>query len=226
MLLDAIAHEFKTPLTSIKAAATAFLAADGNWTDYQRELITVVDEEADRLSMLVGEAVDMARVEAGNIQIDKQPYAIQELIEAALQQMQSLIRDRVIKTEIDQDLAIVWVDAGLIKLSIRQLLDNAVKYSNPETAIVIKARCEMHGGLRVSVIDQGLGIPKEEQTKIFDRFYRSAATRNSVTGTGMGLAIVQEIMRAHQGAVEVKSAPSSGSEFSLIIPEGKPVEAL
>lgn len=223
MLLDAIAHEFKTPLTSIKAAATACLSTE-EWPEHQRELITVIDEEADRLSMLVEEAVDMARVEAGNIQVHKQPYVVKDLIDAALQQMQSVLRDRTVDVKLDQNLPLAWVDADLIKLSIRQLLDNAVKYSNPETTIAILAGPNGATGIRLSVVDQGSGISEDEQVRIFDRFYRSSKTRNSVTGTGMGLAIVQEIMHAHEGAVEVKSTPA-GSEFSLLIPKAERAEA-
>lgn len=225
MLLDAIAHEFKTPLTSIKAAATACLSTE-DLPEHQRELTTVIDEEADRLSMLVEGAVDMARVEAGNIQVQKRYCMVKDLIDAALHQMQSILRDRIVEVKIDQNIPLAWVDADLIKLSIRQLLDNAVKYSNPATAISILASHNGTAGIRLSVVDQGFGISADEHARIFDRFYRSSNTRNSVTGTGMGLAIVQEIMRAHEGAVEVKSKPGAGSEFSLLIPEAERAEGV
>jgi two-component system, OmpR family, sensor histidine kinase KdpD len=216
-LLDAIAHEFKTPLTSIKAAASAMLSIPDSLPQGQRELVTIIDEEADRLARLVTEAIQMARVEGGRFQLSPAPQAPDALIAAVLEQVRPLTDGREVRVAVSSGLPFVSVDAELIQLAIRQLLDNALKYTPPTTRIVISAR-RAGGGVEISVADQGPGIPEAEQSKIFERFYRSSRDRHHVAGTGMGLTIAREIMRAHGGEVSVISRPGQGAEFALFFP--------
>ena len=187
-LLDSIAHEFKTPLTSIRAAATALLYTPTPSREEQRELLTVVDEEADRLGRLVTEAIQMARLEAGKIKLNTAG-----------------------------DLPQIIADQELMGLAIRQLLDNAVKYSPPGSPIAVRAE-KGDGCVIVSVGDQGPGIPEREQLRIFQKFYRSSDTHQHVTGSGMGLTIAREIVRAHGGDIWVRSRAGQGSEFCISVP--------
>ncbi|HEV2494870.1 MAG TPA: ATP-binding protein [Terriglobia bacterium] len=218
-LLDAIAHEFKTPLTSIKAAASAMLAITDPLPLEQRELVTIIDEEADRLARLVTEAIQMARIEGGKFQLSPAPHSPGSLIAEVLEQLKPMTDGREIRLEISTGLPSISVDAELIRLAIRQLLDNALKYSPSTAPIIISARGAA-GGVVISVTDHGPGVPEAEQLKIFERFYRSSTDRHHVVGTGMGLTIAREIMRAHGGEVSVASRPGHGAEFSLLFPAG------
>jgi two-component system sensor histidine kinase KdpD len=216
-LLDAIAHEFKTPLTSIKAAASALRSAPTPKADEQRELVTIVDEEADRLGRLVTEIIEMARIEAGKVQLDKKLYSVADLVSAALQQMKPMTDGREITVETADDLPPVSVDGELIGLAIRQLVDNAVKYSAPGSPLSVVAR-RSESALIIAVRDRGPGIPDRDLARIFEKFYRARGADRKAVGTGMGLAITREILRAHQGDVHVTSIPGQGSEFSLSLP--------
>jgi len=220
-LLDAIAHEFKTPLTSIKAAATALLSETVPKAEEQRELISIVNEEADHLGRLVTEALQMARIEAGKIQLNKRMHPIEELISNALQQMRPLAEGRTLEVSIARGLPNVPVDPELMQLAIRQLLDNALKYSPPDSPVTIRA-LRRNGGLEIKVSDQGSGIPERDRSRVFDKYYRGSNNRSRVTGTGMGLTIAREIIRAHGGEIWVESEPGKGSEFSFTLPaDGK-----
>jgi len=216
-LLDAIAHEFKTPLTSIKAAASAMLSSPNPLPSEQRELATIIDEEADRLARLVTEAIQMARIEGGKFQLSPAPQSSSSLIAAALEQVKPMADGREVRLEVPTGLPSIWADVELIQLAIRQLLDNALKYSPATAPITISARGAA-GGVVISVTDQGPGVPEAEQSRIFERFYRSATDRRHIAGTGMGLTIAREIMRAHGGEVSVASRPGHGAEFSLVFP--------
>src|ERR1700688_2200484 len=141
-LFDAIAHEFKTPLTSIKAAASSLLASKDTQPAVQRELMTIVDEEADRLSALVTEAIQMARIEAGGIRLDKQPTSIEDLIISVLQQLTPVLDGREVTLAVKAGLPPVAVDSDLIEMVFRHLVDNAVKYSSPGARLAIGARVD------------------------------------------------------------------------------------
>lgn len=215
-LLDAIAHEFKTPLTSIKAATTALLAAPPG-SGEQHELLTIADEEADRLSRLVTEAIQMARIEGGKMQLNRQLHSLGPLVSGALQQMKPLLDGRNVILEIAPDLPPLLADGDLVQLALRNVVTNALKYSPPEGKITISAR-PGESSVVIAVKDEGFGIPEGEQVRIFDKFYRSPRDRRQVTGAGMGLTIAREVMRAHGGDVSVRSAPGQGSEFLLTLP--------
>src|SRR5437870_7650535 len=137
MMLDALAHEFKTPLTAIKAAASSIL---DEAPPAQKELVTVIEEESDRLDSLVNETIRMARIEAGDFHLDMHSQVVGDLICAALQKLRILLEDREVRVEMEPDVPKVSADAELIGLTIRQLLTNALKYASPESAIIITAR--------------------------------------------------------------------------------------
>lgn len=217
-LLDSLAHEFKTPLTSIKAAATALLSTATADAGQQRELISIVDEEVDHLARLVTRAVQMARIEAGEVRLEGGLYPARKLIGETLEQMKTALEERTVTVGVADDLPPLFADAELLKLALWQLLDNAAKYSPPGSPVGVRA--ERSGrAVVISVQDEGPGIPEREQPRVFERFYRSPSTRQHVMGTGMGLAIAREIVRAHGGDIGVESKPGRGSRFWIAVPE-------
>lgn len=216
-LLDAIAHEFQTPLTSIKAAASALLSGSVSRGIEQHELISIVDEEADRLSRLVGEAIQMARLEDAQGQLSRELHPVCTLVDTALAPIKSALEGREVVVRFQQNLPPVWGDAELLGLAIRQLIDNALKYGFPDTAISITSRAA-GGRALIAVSDQGPGIPESDQARIFDKFYRSPSSSRHVIGAGMGLAIARKILEVHGGEIHVESRPGEGAEFVISLP--------
>lgn len=216
-LLDAIAHEFKTPLTSIKVVTTDLLSLSSAALDpHQRELISIVDESTDRLSKLVTDAIQLARIEGGTFRLSVSDCFPSTLVSGALRQMKSMVDEREIAVSVPDSLPRVRVDAELIQLVITNLIDNALKYSPPPRPISIEARlADQKVVMRIS--DQGRGIPEEEQPRVFEKFYRGKNEQH-LKGTGMGLAIAREIMRAHGEDISLSSKPGQGSQFSFTVP--------
>jgi len=215
-LLDSVTHEFRTPLTAIKASVTSLLS-DWNLQPAQRqELLTVINEESDRLNHLVAEAVEMAKLDAGQVDLDLQPHHIREAVDSALEASRQVLAAHPVETEIPPQLPAVRIDLARIQDVLLQLLENADKYSPPGSPIRLKAEAGQ-GNLTVSVADQGAGIDDQEQSMIFDKFYRGQE-RYRVQGTGMGLAIAKAIVEAHGGQIGVTSQLGRGSVFHFTLP--------
>ncbi len=216
-LLDAIAHEFKTPLTSIKAVTTDLLSeSPDTHGPHHHELISIVDESTDRLSKLVNDAIQLARIEGGTFRLNLGIHFPRSLVTGALRQMKSIIDERKIDVIVPEDLPPVRVDSELIQVVLTHLLDNALKYSPPDGPITIGARLG-EGKVIMYLADRGPGISETEQVQIFEKFYRGMNERQ-LQGTGMGLAIAREILRAHGEDVNLTSGPGQGSEFSFGLP--------
>ncbi len=216
-LLDAIAHEFKTPLTSIKAASTSILLDVPDLSPQVRELTSIIDEEASRLNLLVTDAVRMAQMDASKIQLEPQPVAVAEFVGRVLEDFRPHLDGRSLRVNLSQELPRVAADPDLASMALRQLIDNGLKYSLPATAIEVGADASADG-VTIRVRDQGPGIPERERERIFDRFYRGRPAKDRVPGSGLGLYIAREIIRAHGGDLWVESALGSGSEFCLMLP--------
>ena len=216
-LLDALAHEFKTPLTSIKAASTALLSSTTLGPEQQHELISIMDEEADRLSVLVTEAIHMARIEAGRVHLQRDNYSLDDLVHSALGKLKTAIDDRRIDVKLPSDLPAIWADRELIEIALRQLIDNALKYSPRDSPVSVAAESSDHRVV-VSVADRGPGIPEEEQTRIFEKFYRAETSRHQIPGAGLGLVIAREIIQVHGGEIWLESKPGEGSIFRFSLP--------
>jgi len=216
-LLDSIAHDFRTPLTSIKASVTDLLSSDSMRDPQQHELLTIINEECDRLNRLVEEAAEMARLEAGEIQLHLEPLAASELVEAAVQHLKKALGDRQVVLQVDGNLPRVRADLERTKDILVQLIDNAQLYSPKDQPITIAA--ELTGdSVTFSVADRGPGIDPFEQGLIFDKFYRGRDQRYQVRGTGMGLPIAKAIVAAHGGTISVTSQLGHGSVFSFTLP--------
>ena len=216
-LLDAIAHEFKTPLTSIKAASTSLLSEGEAMPAPWRELTSIIDEETDRLSLLVSDAVRMAQIDAGKIRLERRRIGIHDLCEGALAHFGQRLEGRTLSNSIGGDLPQVLVDRDLIELALRQIIDNALKYSAPASPLEISAEVD---GDRVTILlrDRGPGIPEKYLDRIFEKFYRKDLVKQHIPGSGLGLHIAREIVRAHGGDLWARSEPGHGSEFCMALP--------
>ncbi|HEY6945022.1 MAG TPA: DUF4118 domain-containing protein [Candidatus Acidoferrum sp.] len=224
-LLDSITHDFRTPLTSMKAAVTGLLTSVNSDSPQSRELLTIINEECDRLNHLVEEAGEMAKLEAGEVTLDLAPTAIEEIIDAALAHCKSALAGRRVDVRVTDGLPSVRADLERAKEALVQLIDNANLYSPKEQPITITA--ELTGDtVTTSVADRGPGIDDFEQTMIFDKFYRGKDQRYLVRGTGMGLPIAKAIIAAQQGNISVTSQLGHGSVFSFTLPvdHAQPVE--
>ena len=215
-LLDAIAHEFKTPLTSIKAATTSVLA-DPQFTGQYREYLSIVNDETDRLNDLVSDAIQMSRIEGGKFKLHRSLVSPNELIETVVAQMRPRLEDRPVETIAGRELAAVYIDRDLIQLSLRQLLDNALKHAPGQSPIQIGAETRP-SEVRFWVGDDGPGIAGADAERVFERFYRGRLTPHAVPGFGLGLSVVREIARAHGGDASITSVPGKGARFTVTLP--------
>jgi two-component system sensor histidine kinase KdpD len=216
ILLDALAHDFTTPLTSIKGAITTVRSEYGHEAE-EDDLLAVVEEEADKLGAMIDETVDMARIEPGKPRIRRCQLSIVKLIQSCVDRMKSLLDGRPLEVQIQEGMLSVNADPDMIGLALRQLLGNAIKYSPPGSTIAISAN-QTDGTVTVRVRDQGPGIPQNEIESIFERFYRGSRGRDLVPGTGMGLSVARDIINAHQGRLWAENRPEGGAQFSFSLP--------
>ncbi len=216
-LLDALAHEFKTPLTSVKAATTTLLARRVQ-DQVQAELLTVIDEEADRMTKLVSDSIELARIGSGPVRLHRVPCSVEPLIYSIAGELRPLLEGRELAVTIDPSLPLVDIDSKLSALALRQILNNALKYSPPGTPVQVDARTVDPQFVLLSVTNEGPSISKSEQAFLFDKFYRGREARNRVPGTGLGLNISREIIQAQGGRMWVESEPEKSVVFSFTLP--------
>jgi two-component system sensor histidine kinase KdpD len=213
-LLDAMAHEFKTPLTSVMAATTSLLANPDQPAESRRELLKIADEEANHLKDLIDDTVEMGRLDTSGIRLSTELSDVGAIVREVVAAMSNEIDGRPVDVVCDEHPSIA-IDRRLVKLAIKQLVDNALKYSPPDTPVTI--RVHNGSGVTVAVTDYGKGIPVPEQTRIFERLYRSPSVQSQIPGSGLGLSIAQSIVRAHHGDLIVMSRPGE-TTFRLTLP--------
>ncbi|HVP53971.1 MAG TPA: ATP-binding protein [Candidatus Eisenbacteria bacterium] len=216
-LLDSVTHEFRTPLTSIKASVSSLLTAAPLDADQQKELLTVIDEETDRLNRLVGEAAEMAQLDSGLVKLDLRSHDTGDVVDSALETTRHLLQKHTVEVSIAAGLPQLTMDAERIREVITHLLENAAKYSPAGTSIRLTAEREGRNVV-VSVADHGPGIDSFEQPLIFEKFYRGKNQQYAAHGTGMGLAIAKTIVEAHGGNIGVVSQLGQGSVFWFKLP--------
>jgi two-component system sensor histidine kinase KdpD len=217
MLLDAIAHEFKTPLTSIKAASTSLLGEEEGLRPEHREMASIINEETDRLSLLVTEAVKMSQIEAGKVKLDRVAVAPQSLLRTAAGSFSGRGDHRIQVMPSLQEMRDVYVDPELISLALRQIIDNGLKYSPPSGLVSLSAEAAQDRVL-IRISDEGPGIPERDREKVFDKYYRHSSVRRKVPGSGVGLHIAREIVRAHGGDIWIEPE----SVFRVALPVSRP----
>jgi len=216
-LLDAVTHDLRTPLTSIKASITTLIdearapefALD---KESRLEMLQVIDEESDRLNRFISGLIELARIDAGELQLRRQWGAIDEIVSTALSRAQPLTQDHTVEVNIGEELPAVRVDERAVSEVVYTLVDNAAKYSPPGTRIKISAGL-VDGMIEMAVEDEGEGVPVGLRERVFDKFFRATrdgdVSTRQPSGTGMGLAIAKGIVDAHEGKIWIES-PSNG----------------
>jgi two-component system phosphate regulon sensor histidine kinase PhoR len=215
-----VTHEIKTPITTIRSLAENVKEGWVTEADKQKDYFRLIARESERLGNLVENTLDFSRIESGNKRFRIEEVSIVELIENIVRRFRTLTEDQEIEISynISKNLPTVKMDAEAFGQALLNLLDNAAKYSVEKK--VIKLIAEMEGNyLKIAVSDRGIGIEKKEISKIFEKFYRADYnTKKNITGSGIGLTIVKEIVEAHNGHIEVVSKLKEGSTFTIFIP--------
>jgi two-component system sensor histidine kinase KdpD len=220
-ILNALAHNFRTPLTCIKAAASMMRGSNGIPGTYSQELVEVIDEEADRLDSLIRDSLDLARIQSRQENPRVENCSMASIVSGVLEKMKRyLVRQKVL-VNIPDGLPLVRGDRFLFEQMVTQILDNAWKYGGAGARIWISAH-QSGDDVVLSIRNEGNQIPEDERALVFDRFYRGARSHASVEGTGLGLAISKTIVEAHGGRVWLEAA-AEGPEFRFALPAG-PVE--
>lgn len=240
-LLDAVTHDLRTPLTSIKASVTTLLDDErmspnaGALTrldeEGRQEMLEVIDEEADRLDRFIGGMMELARIEAGEMHLRRRWGSIEEIISAALSRAKPLTKGRDVELDIESELPAVRVDERAVSEVVYSLIDNAAKYSPAGTLIRVKASRVGAGLVQMSVEDEGEGISLELRERVFDKFFRATrdgdVSTSRPSGTGMGLAIAKGIVEAHDGRIWIESGDNGkggkggeGTEVIFTLPIG------
>lgn len=222
-LLSSISHDLRTPLASITGAASSLLQKEQSLEPHSRqELHQIIYEEADRLNRLVGNLLDMTRIESGGIRVKKEWELLEEIIGSTLLRLKKRLGQRELNKVLPKDLVLVPMDSVLIEQVLVNLIDNAIKYSPTKSPIELIVELQAEAVV-VSVADRGIGIPTGSEERIFDKFYRAAP--ENVGGIGLGLAICRSIIIAHDGRIWAENRPNGGSIFRFALPlEGEPPE--
>jgi len=234
-LLDAVTHDLRTPLTSIKASVTTLLDDEqsqalakmpAKLTQTAREdMLQVIDEECDRLDKFIEDLMAMARIEAGEMQLRPEWGSVEEIVAAALKRAEPLTRNHQIEISLSADLPAVRVDERSLTEVLFVLLENAAKYSPIGKTIRVLAQSNADGMVRLAVSDQGPGIPVELRERVFDKFFRAMRNGDLVghaPGTGMGLAIAKGIVEAHGGRIWIADPDDlSGNMIVIVLPTGE-----
>ena len=216
-LLDAVTHDLRTPLTSIKAAVTTILSELPHDDEYLRELLQVIDEESDRLNRFIQEMMDLARLEGGKTEWKRSDTSALEIVDFALERAAPLLSRHKVEVAVDDSLPHLLVDASAISQVLYSLLDNAAKYSAPHSRILISAETD-DSSLFIRVRDEGAGIAKEHRERVFDKFFRinSGTTR---PGFGLGLSIAKGIVESNGGMIWIEdSLEKRGTSIVFSVP--------
>ncbi len=221
-LLSSVSHDLRTPLSSIKAAAYSLQEKDITWDDEARHSFAVtIEREADRLNRLVGNILDMSRIEGGALKAEKELYPLDDLVYHVVDHMQFVLKDREVRISIPENLPPVPLDFLQIDQVLTNLIENAVRYTPEKSSLEISA-VEQNGEIRVSVADSGPGIPEEYRERIFDKFYRvSGAKQRGTMGTGLGLAVSRGLIEAHGGHIWAENRKEGGAIFQFTLPLAK-----
>lgn len=219
-LLSSVSHDLRTPLAAITGAASGLLQNEAKLEPPQRELAQIAYEEAARLNRLLGNLLEMTRLESGAVEVDKEWQPLEEVVGSALGRMDAALADHPLQTRLPDDLPLVPIDSILIELVLVNLLENAVKYTPAGAPIELSATTE-GAEVVVEVADRGPGIPAGEEQRIFEKFYRSRPTTTG--GVGLGLTICKAIVEAHGGRIWASNRPDGGAVFRFTLPlEGQP----
>jgi two-component system sensor histidine kinase KdpD len=222
-LLSSVSHDLRTPLAAITGAASGLLQGAAPGKVEHRELLETIVEESDRLNRLVANLLDMTRLESGSVHLKHEWHPIEEVVGSALARLERSLAGRRVETSIPAELPLVPMDAVLIEQVLVNLLENALKYAGPESAVRLSARAGLDG-VTVEVADDGPGLPPEALERVFEKFYRGPSGQR---GFGLGLAICRAIVTAHGGRIWAENRVPHGAVFRFTLPAGAspPVKA-
>jgi two-component system sensor histidine kinase KdpD len=216
-LIDSLTHELRTPLTSIRAAATTLTQGEGLDDEARLDLAAIVDEESARLDVLIGEAVEMAEIDAQVVKVHAEPRHARSLLDDAVEKSRDALKRHQVVVTVEEPDELAWFDPHLLGRVLRHLLENAARYSPAGSRIALHSR-RAGEKLEFTVEDDGPGIDPVDLPLIFEKFYRGKKSAGKGNGTGMGLAIVRAIVAAHGGSIEVESRPGQGTIFRFWVP--------
>lgn len=218
-LLSAISHDVRTPLAAITGAASTLRSQDDRLpAETKHELLESISEEAERLSRLVSNLLDLTRFESGTVELRRDLYPLEEIVGSALQRVEKQMEARPVTTFVPDDLPPVYADDVLLGQLVTNLLENALKYTPAGTPVEIAAEAE-GDEVRLEVRDRGPGLTPGEEDRIFEKFYRGSP--QSARGAGLGLAICRAIVQAHEGSIQAFNRPGGGAVFRVMLPCGK-----
>lgn len=225
LLLDRLAHSLRTPLTSVKAAASLLRNAEAQLDEEARhELVTIIDDEADRLNRIIDKLLLIACIEFNEVRLKQQPQRIEDIISVARERLYDTLKDYQIDLHLPPNLPMVEVDFELISKVFVYLLDNASKYSSVDTPITIAVEHKADK-LHVTISDNGVGIKSKDLENIFDKLYQpeieeleEIARRGRRRGTGMSLAISRGVLAAHQGKIWAESKRGHNTTIHIELP--------
>jgi len=227
--VSTVSHELRTPMTSIKGYTDLLLmGAVGELTEQQRHFVTIIRNNADRLTALVSDLLDISRIESGRVELDLRAVPIHEVVEQVVGSLQprAQSRDLTMEVHVDKDLPAVWGDSDRIAQILTNLVGNAIQYTPPGGKITVSAQVRADEMMEVSVADTGIGIAREDQEKIFDRFFRADDPFVQETpGTGLGLPITASLVAMHGGEIWVESELGEGSTFTFTLPLARAMRA-
>lgn len=216
-LLSSVSHELRTPLSTIKAAVTSLRGGTVEWdTAARADLLAAIEEETDHLNLLVGNLLNMSRIEAGALKPERSWNSLAEIVSSALERTRQQTEKHIIEVQVSSDLPLVPVDYFQIEQVFINLISNSSKYSPEGTVIAIRAYAVDENQLQVTVQNQGPHVPPEDLVRIFDKFYRITAA-DRVTGAGLGLSICKGIIKAHGGHIWAENL-EQGFAFNFILP--------
>jgi two-component system sensor histidine kinase KdpD len=213
-LLSAVSHDLRSPLAVITGAATALRDEEGIGGPARRELVESICEEAERMERLVGNLLDMTRLQAGEVSLRKDWLPVEEVAGSAIARLERQLADRPVAVDVAAAPPVL-ADAVLLEQALVNLLENAAKYTPPGTPIEVRAVTD-GGAVAIEVADRGPGIPPGDEERIFDRFQRGV--HPGVAGAGLGLAIARAIAQAHDGTLTAARRPGGGTVFRLALP--------
>ena len=215
-ILSSVSHELRTPLSTIKAAASSLRSKEVGWDSPARaELVAAIDDESDHLNMLVGNLLDMSRIESGALRPKREWNILPEIVGSVLARMKHLAAEHRIEVDVPESLPLVPVDYVQMEQVFTNLVSNSLKYAPANTVVCIRAQMESET-IHVQVSNQGPQVPHEDLERIFDKFYRVTAA-DRVTGTGLGLSICKGIIEAHGGRIWAENL-RDGLAFNFTIP--------
>lgn len=217
-LLATVSHELRTPLTSIKGFASTLLAKDVSWEQERwQTFVSVIDDEADKLTELVEQLLDLSRLQAGALSIHRELCPLASAFKLAQQQLDTLAANHQLTLDIPQELPQVSIDRGRIAQVLVNLVGNAAKHSPQGTSIVVSAQPQGEA-IEVSVTDQGGGIPEADRAMVFEAFFQSEHKLTRRTGAGLGLAICKGLIERHGGEIWIADYDASGTTICFTLP--------